>query len=150
MGRSRLMITVASMFYEYVDHRLCFFLMIRRPPRSTRTDTLLPYTTLFRSRPPVHCIMAKPDRACTLNNLLPEMMHRSAHTFPAAGTTNQCRGLKTGPSPGDSSFGLSRTDDMAGRNRFSTQMLAVKITTSKLQIATAHMRERQRHVCIHD
>src|SRR3546814_10489945 len=29
-----------------------FFLMIRRPPRSTRTDTLFPYTTLFRS--PAH------------------------------------------------------------------------------------------------
>src|SRR3546814_12178849 len=29
---------------------LVFFLMIRRPPRSTRTDTLFPYTTLFRSR----------------------------------------------------------------------------------------------------
>src|SRR3546814_8655095 len=28
---------------------MCFFLMIRRPPRSTRTDTLFPYTTLFRS-----------------------------------------------------------------------------------------------------
>src|SRR3546814_16789577 len=28
--------------------------MIRRPPRSTRTDTLFPYTTLFRS--PLHCI----------------------------------------------------------------------------------------------
>src|SRR3546814_1954828 len=27
-----------------------FFFMIRRPPRSTRTDTLFPYTTLFRSR----------------------------------------------------------------------------------------------------
>src|SRR3546814_20913815 len=26
-----------------------FYLMIRRPPRSTRTDTLFPYTTLFRS-----------------------------------------------------------------------------------------------------
>src|SRR3546814_2525673 len=26
------------------------FVMIRRPPRSTRTDTLFPYTTLFRSR----------------------------------------------------------------------------------------------------
>src|SRR3546814_16288983 len=26
-----------------------FFLMVRRPPRSTRTDTLFPYTTLFRS-----------------------------------------------------------------------------------------------------
>src|SRR3546814_17031964 len=28
---------------------LLFFLMIRRPPISTRTDTLFPYTTLFRS-----------------------------------------------------------------------------------------------------
>src|SRR3546814_16245323 len=28
---------------------LLFFLMIRRPPRSTRTDTLCPYTTLFRT-----------------------------------------------------------------------------------------------------
>src|SRR3546814_13751255 len=28
---------------------LFFFLMIRRPPRSTRTDTLFPYTTLFRA-----------------------------------------------------------------------------------------------------
>src|SRR3546814_15923388 len=38
-------------FHEYFD-MLClliFFLMIRRPPRSTRTDTLFPYTTLFRS-----------------------------------------------------------------------------------------------------
>src|SRR3546814_11065746 len=39
----------------YYTHRclmirfVFFFLMIRRPPRSTRTDTLFPYTTLFRS-----------------------------------------------------------------------------------------------------
>src|SRR3546814_13180476 len=32
-----------------VPFRLFFVLMIRRPPRSTRTDTLFPYTTLFRS-----------------------------------------------------------------------------------------------------
>src|SRR3546814_13154974 len=33
-------------------YSICFFfLMIRRPPRSTRTDTLFPYTTLFRSHP---------------------------------------------------------------------------------------------------
>src|SRR3546814_16515606 len=31
------------------SYRYIFFLMIRRPPRSTRTDTLFPYTTLFRS-----------------------------------------------------------------------------------------------------
>src|SRR3546814_18688010 len=35
--------------YEYVLLWFLFFLMIRRPPRSTRTDTLFPYTTLFRS-----------------------------------------------------------------------------------------------------
>src|SRR3546814_11624428 len=44
-----------------------FFLMIRRPPRSTRTDTLFPYTTLVRSRhrprPPV--------RACSCGGRLP-------------------------------------------------------------------------------
>src|SRR3546814_18009193 len=33
----------------YVTVIFFFFLMIRRPPRSTRTDTLFPYTTLFRS-----------------------------------------------------------------------------------------------------
>src|SRR3546814_16597944 len=33
---------------------IIFFLMIRRPPRSTRTDTLFPYTTLFRSVGAVH------------------------------------------------------------------------------------------------
>src|SRR3546814_12459192 len=49
-------------------------LLIRRPPRSTRTDTLLPYTTLFRScgadtildEPPrprsLHCLSGKPAR----------------------------------------------------------------------------------------
>src|SRR3546814_12244385 len=33
----------------YLDVCRFFFLMLRRPPRSTRTDTLFPYTTLFRS-----------------------------------------------------------------------------------------------------
>src|SRR3546814_12746152 len=42
------------MMFTSIDSSLCFvfflfFLMIRRPPRSTRTDTLFPYTTLFRS-----------------------------------------------------------------------------------------------------
>src|SRR3546814_20599247 len=37
------------MFYYEHDISIVFFLMIRRPPRSTRTDTLFPYTTLFRS-----------------------------------------------------------------------------------------------------
>src|SRR3546814_7911202 len=35
---------------SFLGFGLFFYLMIRRPPRSTRTDTLFPYTTLFRSR----------------------------------------------------------------------------------------------------
>src|SRR3546814_8782157 len=34
-----------------------FFLMIRRPPRSTRTDTLFPYPTLFRSCTPAAALI---------------------------------------------------------------------------------------------
>src|SRR3546814_11318605 len=37
--------------FDILDTFCFFFLMIRRPPRSTRTDTLFPYTTLFRSYP---------------------------------------------------------------------------------------------------
>src|SRR3546814_11611097 len=37
------------MFYIMIECDSLFFLMLRRPPRSTRTDTLFPYTTLFRS-----------------------------------------------------------------------------------------------------
>src|SRR3546814_4744923 len=40
---------------------LFFFVMIRRPPRSTRTDTLFPYTTLFRSAAPA---AASPSWLC--------------------------------------------------------------------------------------
>src|SRR3546814_12248692 len=51
---------------------LLFVLMIRRPPRSTRTDTLFPYTTLFRSFCPTGGIsqasasdwLAEPHVAC--------------------------------------------------------------------------------------
>src|SRR3546814_13694257 len=35
---------------SYAVSCIVVFLMIRRPPRSTRTDTLFPYTTLFRSQ----------------------------------------------------------------------------------------------------
>src|SRR3546814_3146136 len=52
------MLIVFSVVYSTLFHYICvifflfFFLMIRRPPRSTRTDTLFPYTTLFRSPTP--------------------------------------------------------------------------------------------------
>src|SRR3546814_13120247 len=41
--------SIPSMFNHVLVLVHFFFLMRRRPPRSTRTDTLFPYTTLFRS-----------------------------------------------------------------------------------------------------
>src|SRR3546814_11232980 len=65
------------------------FLMIRRPPRSTRTDTLFPYTTLFRS---AALRSARRDR---LRRLLRRVLrrggqaarHHERHLAPA-----ECRG----------------------------------------------------------
>src|SRR3546814_17035842 len=47
----------------FFDVSRVFFLMKRRPPRSTRTDTLFPYTTLFRSVPRRRGICRRADRA---------------------------------------------------------------------------------------
>src|SRR3546814_8675623 len=52
------MYIVAVIRFMWISDVIFFFLMIRRPPRSTRTDTLFPYTTLFRSRE------AKPSDRC--------------------------------------------------------------------------------------
>src|SRR3546814_3687678 len=51
-----------------------FFLMIRLPPRSTRTDTLFPYTTLFRSHPPSDF-----DVAAVLSGELADVRRRIVH-----------------------------------------------------------------------
>src|SRR3546814_20277897 len=50
---------------------LFFFLMIRRPPRPTRTDTLFPYTTLFRS-------MRDPNRRQTVISLMADVSDEAA------------------------------------------------------------------------
>src|SRR3546814_12587272 len=56
-----------------------FFLMIRRPPRSTRTDTLFPYTTLFRSHQPAVARAPPAGRDAGCDHLV-----RAADHVPAA------------------------------------------------------------------
>src|SRR3546814_2565022 len=51
---------VLMYFYSFLVLFFFFFLMIRRPPRSTRTSTLFPYTTRFRSLPQLFL----PDARC--------------------------------------------------------------------------------------
>src|SRR3546814_5717472 len=69
--------TSVSTFVQCVS---VFFLMIRRPPRSTRTDTLFPYTTLFRSKFRSLILIgafAELDRALALNFEIRIKMARS-------------------------------------------------------------------------
>src|SRR3546814_2269362 len=76
-----------------------FFLMIRRPPRSTRTDTLFPYTTLFRSGqqnepcPRRSHAPANPgqDRALAPD---PEKPHPAGELLPARRPRSPDRGLR--------------------------------------------------------
>src|SRR3546814_3857515 len=62
---------------------IVFFLMIRRPPRSTRTDTLFPYTTLFRS-PFVSFDLQKDDATKTVKIVAKRVGYATAATNPNA------------------------------------------------------------------
>src|SRR3546814_7327635 len=55
--------------------------MIRRPPRSTRTDTLFPYTTLFRSLSGA-AILAPMQAAMAQDAAAPEAPAAQAETYP--------------------------------------------------------------------
>src|SRR3546814_12159667 len=61
--------------------------MIRRPPRSTRTNTLFPYTTLFRSRPPQKVLIGSRISRAQLAPLL------DAHTRFQAGRADGRRAV---------------------------------------------------------
>src|SRR3546814_18107072 len=56
--------------------------MIRRPPRSTRTDTLFPYTTLFRSHQPLDAVGVEGDALARPNDE-PDHRRRGAFLVPA-------------------------------------------------------------------
>src|SRR3546814_6194185 len=57
--------------------------MIRRPPRSTRTDTLFPYTTLFRSHPDDPDLLRLNQRDRNASRI--EEARQYARTHPARG-----------------------------------------------------------------
>src|SRR3546814_5861381 len=73
--------------------------MIRRPPRSTRTDTLFPYTTLFRS-----CALKHSHRACITKT---NVHYSENHDSLCEG--ERCRTTSTPPFSGPSSLPASHT-----------------------------------------
>src|SRR3546814_13514563 len=88
MPIQRIAVTIVSVILLHINCLTClfvglFFLMIRRPPRSTRTDTLFPCTTLFRS--PRHRrakapAMAQPQCETWTNFLSGDSFRSEEHT----------------------------------------------------------------------
>src|SRR3546814_12424033 len=79
--------------YTECDHYSVVFLMIRRPPRSTRTDTLFPYTTLFRSR---HRLRRAAVRAAAVDGARPHPVHAVVQDLRDGRPA-----VLEGPGPGD-------------------------------------------------
>src|SRR3546814_13210389 len=81
-----------------------FFLMIRRPPRSTRTDTLFPYTTLFRSVRPQPNLPFPQNCRVNENSLPRHIRHKQLHGAQSADHYVLLLGIGRQPVP--SHFGL--------------------------------------------
>src|SRR3546814_10386142 len=122
--------------------------MIRRPPRSTRTDTLFPYTTRFRSRDalsrracrfPAH---AAPEGVRRAGAALPKLLHaepalpavaRILHVRPAAlghrglrqrgGGAGRAADLRPLPAPRRLSHGAQRQDARSEEHTYELQSL---------------------------
>src|SRR3546814_20090341 len=78
-----------------------FFLMIRRPPRSTRTDTLFPYTTLFRSSAGPHrAAAASCVQPCSPSYFLDELPELGLGQALAGGLGLQLSRQLQQPGPG--------------------------------------------------
>src|SRR3546814_6497938 len=78
-----------------------FFLMIRRPPRSTRTDTLFPYTTLFRSPRNVvtDTVRVRPRFKVAAGNDTPKTAYLPAGTADGNNTASPTESIRlSGPS----------------------------------------------------
>src|SRR3546814_2418497 len=80
---------------------MLFFLRIRRPPRSTRTDTLFPYTTLFRSRGRTHRASARAGAGRTGDRSGPSRAGGRHRSVDAAARGGRDRALRRGRRGGD-------------------------------------------------
>src|SRR3546814_1983862 len=95
-----------------------FFLMIRRPPRSTRTDTLFPYTTLFRSL----------RRHSSLPEGGPEARSRSVLNdgMPLRAADSLAAGDEAGSAPIDSVRSEEHTSELQSLMRISYAVFCLK------------------------
>src|SRR3546814_4922619 len=108
--------------------------MIRRPPRASRTDTLFPYTTLFRSLRSLRAQPAQPRKALADDTRLvtgcdPSCAERTARTFSGLPHLRRCtRSLGSGRSE-------EHTSELQSlmRNSYAVFCLKKKIHKTSIQ-----------------
>src|SRR3546814_3321423 len=119
--------------------------MIRRPPRSTRTDTLLPYTTLFRSAAAAITVFASIlYPAATAFGVDPVL-------FGVIMAVNLSIGTVT-PPLGVDLFVASiitrseeHTSELQSLMRISYAVFCLKKTTTKITLHLSHLIKQQKH-----
>src|SRR3546814_6780745 len=108
-------------FIQYLFYfSFFFFLMLRRPPRSTRTDTLLPYTTLFRSSYRPGTLAAKGFGAEDLASIRPGIVAVGISAFGRTGPWSARRGYD---SLGHAAVGLAELNGKGEPARLPCQPL---------------------------
>src|SRR3546814_4434090 len=106
--------------------------MIRRPPRSTRTDTLFPYTTLFRSMRPIFGIIVNPYPFFGSRkeiNMMTERKPRASHSRARS---------------------EEHTSELQSLMRISYAVFCLKKTNRSLMTCTSNKQIRQEHIRTHD
>src|SRR3546814_7915928 len=104
--------------------------MIRRPPRSTRTDTLFPYTTLFRSAPPRRV----PDHLYHGKGRTTGRCGRPRRAADQHGLTSSDRRRRRGA--GDSARSEEHTSELQSLMRISYAVFCLKKKNIQKQITT--------------
>src|SRR3546814_4437078 len=102
--------------------------MIRRPPRSTRTDTLFPYTTLFRSKIRGDQRRKRPPSTILQHNAWPPR-YPKIRSVQRVSTRDRCRGQRcTYPAPSPYSSGRSEehTSELQSLMRISYAVFCLK------------------------
>src|SRR3546814_7579800 len=131
--------------------------MIRRPPRSTRTDTLFPYTTLFRSSPRIARMKAL--RTFTVRPVLAESLapldrlasnwrwswSRATHALFASMDPPLWERVGENPSRMLGALGQSRLDELAGDEAFVARVREEAERPQAYPRSEEHTSELQSH-----
>src|SRR3546814_3475823 len=108
--------------------------MILRPPRSTRTDTLFPYTTLFRSRTGIRAKLQQLEDAIGVIDLGGHVQERIAHRV---GATDVGAGLDQQVELRVAAV-LHRAEDRCAATTFSDQVNRRALDRKSTRLNSSH------------